>query len=164
MKSIENLVKILKLGHETFERKRLALVLKISTNTSLGIASNINLPFLVAAVLRNGKEQFLCPVVGENKPRLQDIMCDLSYTSYKNKILRAGIVGSPPYFIIQEQKTDGVDVKFLKFLTEKKNLQLNIIIPKTDALSLDMVCMKKSSFKPFFPKYTMIYHTKNILF
>ena len=139
MKSIENLVQILKLGHETFEKKRLAVVLKISTNTSLGIASNINLPFLVAAVLRNGKEQFLCPVVGENKPRLQDIMCDLSYTSYKNKILRAGIYGSPPYFTIQGQKTDGVDVKFLKFLTEKKNLKLNIIIPKSGRAALDAV-------------------------
>ena len=143
--SKENLVDVMKLGIETFKKKRLALVLKFTSNTSLALASdmdNLSLTnFFVAAVLSNGTEQFLCPVVGENQPRLQDVMCDLSYTSYKNKILRVGIVGIPPYFAIQEQNIDGVDVKLLSFLSEKKNLQPNITIPKSHSASVSQVCM-----------------------
>ena len=136
VQSQENLVNLLKLGYETFQKKRLALVLKIGTNTSLGIARDLNnlpfpnLPFLVAAVLSNGEEQFLCPVVGELNPRLQDVMCDLSYTTYKNRILRAGVLGIPPYFTMKDTKIDGVDVKLLKLLAEKMRFQPNIIIPK----------------------------------
>ena len=129
---------IMYLGKQTVQKKRLALVLKLlSSNTSLTfryIANTMNnLPFLVAAVLSNGEEQFLCPVVGEHKPRLQDVMCDLSLTSYKNKMVRTGIAGVPPYFIMKEQKIDGVDVKFLNFMAEKKSLQLNITIHQTFA-------------------------------
>ena len=143
------------LGKQTFQRKRLALVLKLSSNASLTfryIANNINnLPFLVAALSNNDKEQFLCPVVGENKPRLQDVMCDLSHTSYKNKIVRVEIVGTPPYFTIQEQKTDGVDVKFLKYLTERNNLQFNMSMPKTYTAALSAVCMRDYLCSTIFP-------------
>ena len=161
MKSIENLMYLMKLGYETFQKKRLALVLKISSNTSLDIASNmINLPFLVAAVLSNGKEQFLCPVLGEHQPRLQDLMCDMSYKSYTNKMLRVGMVGFPPYFAIQEQKIVGVDMMFLKFLEEKKSLQSNINFHKTFVASIDVVCMKNSQSNMVFP----VLMSQNILF
>ena len=80
--------------------------------------------------------------MGEDKPRLQNVMCDLPYTSYKNKMLRVGIVGVRPYFAFEEQKIDGVDVKLLKFLAEKKSFLPKIIIPKTFVASLDAVCMR----------------------
>ena len=148
------MVNALNLGKQTVLKKRLALVLEISSSTSFDIASNMtNLPFLVAAILISGKEQFLCPVVGEHKPRLQDVMCDLSYTSYKNKMLMTGIAGFPPYFTIQEQKTDGVDVKFLKYLTEKKNLQLNIVIFNSTLAAVEAVCLRDSLPNTIFPIY-----------
>ena len=159
VKSKENLVDLLKLGYETFQKKRLALVLKIDTNTSLDIASNMNdlpfenLPFLVAAVLSNGREQFLCPVVGEYEPRLQDVLCDPTYTSYKNKMVRVGMVGIPPYFAIKKQKIVGMDMKFLNYLSEKEILQPNIIVPNSFSAANDGVRKMGSQVIMIWPKH-----------
>ena len=96
----ESLAAVLKFGWAVVQHKRVALVMKMVSNLTLYEARNITkLPFLVAAELKGGKEQFLCPVVGESNPLLQDTNCNLSYTSYKGKTLRVGIFGGPPNFI-----------------------------------------------------------------
>ena len=80
------------------QHKRAAFVIKMSSGMTLNMAPNITkLPFLVAAELEDGREQFLCPVVGEPEPFLQHSMCDHAYTSYKNKVIRVGVIGVPPY-------------------------------------------------------------------
>ena len=90
---------LIKFGWSVVQRKRLALVLKLSQGMTLEMATNTTkLPFLVAASRADGKEQFLCPVIGEKTPYLQDTKCDISYSSYKNKSLRVGIFGIPPYY------------------------------------------------------------------
>ena len=99
VKNNQSLSDLIKFGWSVVQRKRLALVLKLSQGMTLNMATNTTkLPFLVAAELEE-KEQFICPVIGESNPRIQDSKCHLSYTSYMDKTLRVGIFGEPPYFI-----------------------------------------------------------------
>ena len=97
--SNQTLSDLIKFGWSVVQRKRLALVLKLSQGLTLEMATNTTkLPFLIAASRADGKEQFLCPVIGEMNPRLQDTKCDVSYSSYKNKALRVGVFGVPPNY------------------------------------------------------------------
>ena len=66
-------------------------------------------------------------------------------------MLRVGMVGTPPYFTIKGQEIDGVDVKLLNLLAEKKNFQPNIIIPKTFIASGDAVCIRASLYNAICP-------------
>ena len=86
-----------------------------------------NLPFMVAARLDDGKEQFLCPIVGEDKPQFGLSMCKQSFISYKNKKIRYGIFGVPPDFVptnsfgngIDATTIDGTSQRFMTMLAEK---------------------------------------------
>ena len=101
--SNQNLSTLLEFGWKAIRRVRLALVLKMGPGISLDMASNsstFKMPFLVAAELKDGKEQFLCPVVGESEPKLEEQMCSSSYVSHKGKTLRMGIMGIPPYYLL----------------------------------------------------------------
>ena len=94
--SMSNLIHF---GWSVVQRKRLALVLKLTKGMTLSMAPNTTkLPFLIAAQVGE-KEQFLCPIVGESNPHLQDIKCNLSYTSYNDKTLRVGTFGGPLYLL-----------------------------------------------------------------
>ena len=94
----ESLAAGVKFGWTVVQHKRVALVMKMVSDVTLNEAMNVTkLPFLVAAELKGGKEQFLCPVVGEREPHLQNTMCVDNYTSYKNKVIRFSITGVPPY-------------------------------------------------------------------
>ena len=89
---------VLKFGWAVVQHKRVALVMKMVSTLTLYEARNVTkLPFLVAAELKGGKEQFLCPVVGKREPHLQNSMCDDNYSSYKDKVIRFSIIGVPPY-------------------------------------------------------------------
>ena len=99
VKNNQSLSSLIHIGWSIVQRKRLALVLKLTEGMTLGMAINATkLPFLIAAEVGE-KEQFLCPVIGESNPRLQNTKCNLSYTSYEGKTLRVGIFGGPPSFI-----------------------------------------------------------------
>ena len=92
--SNQSLSDLIEFGWTTIQHKRLALVLKMGPGLSLDMAANITkLPFVIATELWNGQPQFLCPVVGEAKPSLQDSICD---PSPKVTILRVGFFGLPP--------------------------------------------------------------------
>ena len=94
----QSLAALVNFGWKVVQHKRAAIVVKMSSGMTLDMATNITkLPFLIAAELEDDKEQFLCPTVGEPEPSLQYSMCDLSHTSYKNKLIRVGIIGVPPY-------------------------------------------------------------------
>ena len=94
VKSNQSLSDLIEFGWTTIQHKRLALVLKMGPGLSLDMAANITkLPFVIATELWNGQPQFLCPVVGEAEPHLQDYSCD---PSIKNKILRVAGFGLPP--------------------------------------------------------------------
>ena len=90
---------IIKFGWSVIQHKRLALILELGEELTLNMAENTTkLPFMIAATDADGKDQFLCPVIGEAAPRLQDVMCDRTYVTPKEKSLRVAIFGIPPYF------------------------------------------------------------------
>ena len=94
VKSNQSLSDLIEFGWTTIQHKRLALVLKMGPGLSLDMAANTTkLPFVIATELWNGQPQFLCPVVGEAEPSLQDSICD---TSLKDKTIRVGCFGLPP--------------------------------------------------------------------
>ena len=86
---------LLDFGRAAVVQARLALVLRLAPGIRLEMASNTTkLPFLVAAELAGGRGvQFLCPVVGESEPRLEQDMCNPSHVAYKGKTLRVGLFG-----------------------------------------------------------------------
>ena len=99
VKSNQSLSDLIKFGWSVIQHKRLAIILKLSQGLTLDMATNTTkLPFLVAARMEGGGEQFICPVVGFAIPRLQNTMCDETYTSYRDKTLRVGTIGTPPQF------------------------------------------------------------------
>ena len=85
----QSLSALINFGWEVSKIKRLGLVLKMGSGLSLDMATNTTkLPFFIAAQLEDGKEQFLCPLIGTNIPSLQHYICDQSYMSYVKKLLR----------------------------------------------------------------------------
>ena len=96
--SKQDLASLIEFGWRAIQHKRLALVIKMGQRLSLNDMSDTkNLPFLVAAQQENGKEQFICPAIGEIDS--QEYMCDRSYGSLNGKMLHVGIVGIGPYFV-----------------------------------------------------------------
>ena len=98
VESLQNLVSLMEFGRRAIKHKRLALVIKMGSNLSLkNISDTKKPPFLVAAQLEKGKEQFICPAIEEVD--LQKHMCDKSFASLNGKMLHVGIVGMGPYFV-----------------------------------------------------------------
>ena len=88
---------LMEFGWKAINHVRLAIVITLRSGITLESAKNTsNLPFLVAAQLDDGKNQFLCPIVGEVKPGFGREMCKKSYLDYKGKKLRIGGVGLLP--------------------------------------------------------------------
>ena len=57
-------------GWKAINHVRLAMVVTMRSGITLEMANyTSNLPFMVGAQLDDGKEQFLCPIVGEFKPQ-----------------------------------------------------------------------------------------------
>ena len=100
------------------------------------------LPFLIAADLdqAQGKEQFLCPVLGQHEPRLEQEMCRPSYVSYKDKMLQFGIFGINPYFIATKNGIDGTDVRLLQLLARALSFRPEVIPLNSYAAAINVVC------------------------
>ena len=139
----EDLTTLMEIGRSAINHKRLALVLKISSGLSLAMPnwSNTSLPFMIAAALDNGKEQFLCPVLGVDKPRLQEQMCDSSYSHYEEKLLKIGIVGINPYFMSTENGIDGTDVRLIQLLEKALSFRAEVIPMNSFSEAVNMVSM-----------------------
>ena len=125
--SMASLSVLLEFGWAAIRYVRLALVIKMASGVTLEKAAHISrLPFLVAAESDQGKEQFLCPVVGEVEPRLEDKMCKPSYASYKSKAIKIPVFGIPPWRVPSNKGLfgtgfDGTNLRFLKMLSERLN-------------------------------------------
>ena len=142
----QSLASLIKLGWENIQRKRIALVLKMGSGITLDMeADTEKLPFVVAAQLENGKEQFLCPVVGENKPYLSQNICAQSYASYKNKVLRVGMMGRPPFFKPGQTGVDGIDFRLLNYLAAELEFIPKLTHPNGWDDSLKLVCICASN-------------------
>ena len=146
---LKMLTEIIKFGWTYVHHKRLGMALKLGSNITLEMATNItSLPFIIGALLEGGKEQFLCPYVGmgENMPRLQNSISQLSSANYLGKPIIIGHRGHglPPWsFLIGSNgKPDGADIRLITLLQKKFKF-----IPKLVSLAahqsqdlIDMVC------------------------
>ena len=135
---------LLDFGWATIHYIRLALVIKLDSSITLEMATNTTkLPFLVASVSDQAKEQFLCPVIGEVEPHLQQDMCKPSYVSYQNKILRITQLGIPPDFLLTSSSgLDGTNIRMMKILEDKLNFRAKIIVANSFTHEEDLVCSK----------------------
>ena len=143
---------LLEFGWKAINHVRLALLLHMTSGITLEMATNSsNLPYLVAAQLQDGKEQFLCPVVGEVHPRLGQQMCRKSYLHYKNKILRIGLMGILPDFVMTSTGSiDGTNIKLIKMLVERLRFTPDIILaPSFNAASNQVSTLRKNLDKRF---------------
>ena len=132
---------LLQFGQNAINHVRLALVIKMRAGITLEMATNTsNLPYLVAAESQHGTEQFICPVVAEVKPRLRHEMCSPSYLDYKNKILRIGLLGFPPDFVLSSTDTiEGVNIRLIKMMAERLTFMPDINIPASFKAAEDQV-------------------------
>ena len=131
--NVADLQALLNFGWKAIDYIRIALVLKMGSNVTLDMPSNTTkLPFLVAAELGQDIEQFLCPVVGEITPRLEQTMCKPSFASYENKTLHIAQLGITPDFIFTRNKQlDGVNIRLMKILEDKLHFSARIVIPRS---------------------------------
>ena len=137
----EDLFTLLEIGWSAINHIRLALILKISSGISLAMTNwnNTNLPFMIAAALDNDNEQFLCPVLGEDKPRLQESMCESSYSHYEEKLLKIGIVGINPYFMSTANGIDGTDMRLIPLLEKALSFRAEVIPMNSFRAAVNMV-------------------------
>ena len=139
-----SLEKLLHFGRAAIQHIRLALVIKLNSGITLNMISNsTKLPFMIAAELSNGREQFLCPIVGVSDPILEENVCNPTYTSYKGKRLRITFMGSPPYYIPTNSTTgqfDGTDIRLMRILERQLNFRGKIIMPQSHSDAFIMVC------------------------
>ena len=142
----EDLSTLLEIGQSAINHIRLALILKISSGISLAMPDRnyTNLPFMIAAAFDDNKEEFLCPVLGEDKPRLQESMCETSFSHYEGKLLRMGIVGINPYFMVTENGIDGTDMRLIQLLEKSLNFRAEVIPMNSFSEAVSMVSMKHS--------------------
>ena len=142
----ESLSTLFDFGWSSIQFVRLALVTKMNSGTNLNMIRNTTkLPFLIAAELEQGKEQFLCPVLGEIVPVLKQEMCYLSYMSYQGKRLRISQIGAPPQFILDPNTgtIDGTVFRMMRILEQKLNFTAEIIIPNSFDKAVAMVLTDK---------------------
>ena len=127
-----DLLNLIEFGWKTFLHVRLALVITMDSGINLKIATNsTHLPYLIAVQFDDGEERFICPILGEVKPRLQPNMCEQSYLSYKDKSLKIGLLGVEPYFVPTKSGLDGTDVRLLGMLSERLHFKPEIVIPNS---------------------------------
>ena len=142
MQSLENLIDF---GWAAIQHIRLALVVKMKSGITLNMISNTTkLPFMIAAELEEGREQFLCPIIGVVKPILEENVCNPSYVSYKEKVLRVTFMGNPPQFILTNAEAgqfDGVDIRLMRILEKYLNFRGEIIMPKSFLDAEIKVCL-----------------------
>ena len=113
--SIKSLLALVGFGRRAIQHKRITLVVKLGMGVTLSDIENTHkVPFLIAAELENGEEQFLCPVIGQPEPWGQQSMCKESYVSTIDKVLRVGIMGTPPY--VGEDRSDKNLIKTLSHI------------------------------------------------
>ena len=124
VKSNQSLSALIQFGWNVVRYKRLALVLAMSSDMSLDFAKKTTgLPFLIAAQLQGGKEEYLCPLIGLSSPLLQHSPCDQSLYSINKKTLRVSVFGILPWI---GYPFEGSDPRFLEMVSEKMDFSFNM--------------------------------------
>ena len=138
------LAEVIKFGWTAVHLKRLGMALRLGSNLTLDTAANItNLPFLIAAQLEGGKEQFLCPQMGESMPKLQSFISHLPHPSYWGKSIRVGLAGFgaavPFSFKGANGRLDGVSIRLISQLARKMKFKINSTWQDFEGAGIDAV-------------------------
>ena len=145
--SKENLASLVEFGLRAHRHMRVAMLIKMKQGISLEMTlKTTRLPFMIGAELHNGKIQFNCPMVGKITPGLERHICNPSYATYKDKVLRIVLFGVRENFHSTKNGIDGVDVRLLHMLAEKLRFKPQIIILPSFAAIRSVVC-KASLFR-----------------
>ena len=142
VKSRTDLSNLLEFGRKAINHVRIALIVKMHSEITLEKAANSsNLPFIVAAESEHGKDQFICPVVGEIKPVLKHEMCKASFLDLKNKSLRVGLLGIPPDFILTNDGIKGANIRLIKMLAQRLGFIPEIKVATSFTGAMEQVCL-----------------------
>ena len=122
---------ITEFGWTAIKHKRVGMILTLGSDiTTLDEARNMRkLPFPIAAHMDSGREQFLCPSVGNQQPLYQHSICEKHLTNYHDKTIRVQLLTeSIPLGFMKENGTvpDGVDINILKALQKKMGFKIEI--------------------------------------
>ena len=139
--SESSLSTLIEFGWNTVNYVRLALVIEMHSSINLQMVKNTtNLPFLVATVSENGREKFLCPIVGEMNPRIENEMCNTSNLDYKNKALHIGLMGlSPDFIMFPDGKIEGVNIRMMRMISERLKFTPKISVADSHLAALKLV-------------------------
>ena len=128
--SEEDLASLVDFGLRAHRQMRVALLIKIKRGISLEMTlKDTSLPFMIGAELDNNKIQFNCPILGKSNTGLEPHICNPSYATYKDNVLRIVLYGVRENFHSTKNGIDGTDVRLLHMLAKK--LRFN---PKTTIL------------------------------
>ena len=148
------LSKIIQFGWTMIQHRRIGMVMRMESNVGLEETRNTTkMPFIVASVLQNGTEQFLCPSIGRNEPILQAKMCGMSHTSFVGKTVNVGVYGHWPY--VHMGHMFGVDVMLLNLLKEKMMFNTKIELSPSFDAAFDAVwkCKQHEKLKQIHPYF-----------
>ena len=143
------LTDIIKFGWAAVHHKRMGMALKLASNLTLDMATNItSLPFIIGATLEGGEEQFLCPYLGmgENMPHLQTVISQWPNPTFLGKRIIIGLSGHgllPWAFMGANGKPDGVDIRLVTLLHRKWKIMPKFVLPVAAHQSqplIDTVC------------------------
>ena len=135
------------LHHWITTQKRLAMVFSMGPGLDLTLLENAtNVPYLVAAQLHDGREQFLCPVVGRSRPSLESSVCHRSRIALTGNRVRVAISGQRPWVFMKDRfgKVDGVDIRLLEILYRKLNFVPDITFVTSYDVCVQLVSMART--------------------
>ena len=140
----KDLAEAIAFGWTAVHHKRLGMALKLGSNLTLGMATNTtNLPFPIAAHSVGGKEQFLIPSFGEDKPELKPNLVhhrpDPSYSGKPIRIcLYEGKVPSTFFKGGSEQlgPVAQLGIRLISILGGKMKLKINYVTPAGTGINL----------------------------
>ena len=136
---------IIEFGWAAIKHKRVGMILTLGSDmTSLNEVRNMTkLPFFIAARMDSGREEFLCPSVGNQLPLHQHAICEKHLTHYQDKKIRVVLLTeSHPLGTMNEDGVpDGVEIKTLQVLQKRMGFKIEIagLLAGHEQLNLAMV-------------------------
>ena len=139
--SKEDLASLVEFGLRAHRQMRVALLIKMKRGISLETTlKDTRLPFMIGAELDNNKIQFNCPILGKSNTGLEPHICNPSYATYKDNVLRIVLYGVRENFHFTNNGIDGTDVRLLHMLAKKLRFNPKTTILPSFAAIRNVVC------------------------
>ena len=137
----ETISGVIEFGKSVAQHKRVGMILKLDSNTSLQSVNSTKIPYLVGAQMEGGKFQFLCPTTGSNRPIMESEMCPQTYTGYKGRYIRVAFhdFARPYGFLNKSGNPDGIEARFMELVQEQMRFIANFTFFKSDKTGFQLV-------------------------